>query len=303
MVNLAELYPFQSKFLPVGDWRYHYVDEGQGEPLLMIHGNPSWSFLYRDLIRAFADRYRTIAPDHIGCGFSDKPSSEAYPYRLERRVADLESFIDQLQLKNITLVVHDWGGMIGLACAVRRPELFRRLILFNTAAFPKPASKRMPWTISLCRQPLLGPLLVQGFNAFGRGAAKFCTVRPLNHQEKAGFLYPYQNWDSREAIYEFVRDIPLKESDPSYELLQETAKHLDRLQHLPTLIMWGEKDFVFDQHFLNEWRRRLPKAEVVSFPQAGHYVIEDAKQDIIARMEQFLRAHPSGTDNKDEELI
>lgn len=287
-MTLETLYPFQSHYLPLGKWRYHYVDEGQGEPMLMVHGNPSWSFLYRDLIRHFSPHYRTIAPDHIGCGLSDKPGSQGYRYTLEQRVEDLEALIDELGLHGITLLVHDWGGMIGLACAVRRPELFKRLILFNTAAFPLPATKRMPASIAVCRAPVLGPVLVQAFNAFSRGAARYCTVRKLRPEEREGYLYPYRDWQSRKAIFEFVKDIPLRPGDPAYDLLHETANKLDDLRTLPTLILWGEQDFVFDHHFLDEWRKRWPHAEIKTFPDAGHYVIEDAKAEIVSSIEDFL---------------
>src|SRR5581483_2135270 len=163
--------PFQSHFLDLDGLRYHYVDEGRGEPIVLLHGNPTWSFYYRKLILGLRDSYRTIAPDHIGCGFSDKPSDARYSYRLERRVKDLERLIDHLDLGDkVTLVLHDWGGMIGMTYAHRHPEQIRRLVILNTGAFLLPVGNPFPWSLWLCRNPLLGPMLVRRLNAFCRGS-------------------------------------------------------------------------------------------------------------------------------------
>ena len=132
-VDWRQLYPFASHTLPLGSWRYHYLDEGSGEPLLMVHGNPTWSFYWRNLILAFRDRYRVVAPDHMGCGWSDKP--QAYPYCLSTHIANLVQLIEHLDLRAVTLLVHDWGGPIGLGAALRVPDRIARLVLFNTGAF------------------------------------------------------------------------------------------------------------------------------------------------------------------------
>lgn len=285
-------YPFEANFLSLDGLRYHYVDEGSGDVLLMIHGNPSWSYLYRNLVKYFSKNYRVIAPDHIGCGRSDKPSQRDYSYKLEQRVEDLERLIVEKDLSEITLFVHDWGGMIGLACAVRNPERFKRIVLFNTAAFPIPEDKKLPISISLCRSPVLGPTLVKGFNAFSRGAAHYCSEKPLDAETKKGFLEPYNSWQNRQAIYEFVKDIPLKEGDPSYPTLKKTADNLSLLEEKPCLFLWGRKDFVFDDSILREWQRRWPQAEYKVFENAGHYVIEDAFDEIVPAVEHFFKKHP-----------
>ncbi|WP_279384383.1 alpha/beta fold hydrolase [Geotalea toluenoxydans] len=122
-MDITKHYPFTGNYLDLNGLAYHYLDEGSGDPVVMVHGNPSWSFYYRNLVLALRDRYRCIVPDHMGCGFSDKPDDDRYDYTLPRRVDDLERLLDHLQLsKNVTLVVHDWGGMIGMAYAVRHPE-------------------------------------------------------------------------------------------------------------------------------------------------------------------------------------
>src|SRR5947209_19836323 len=152
--------------------RLHCLDEGEGEPVVMVHGNPTWSFYYRGLVDGLRDSYRTIVPDHIGCGLSDKPDDSRYDYTLESRIADREALLDHLGLdRGLTLVVHDWGGAIGLGYATRHPERVSRLVILNTAAFHLPKTKAFPWPLWLCRDTPLGAFLVRGLNAFCRGTA------------------------------------------------------------------------------------------------------------------------------------
>jgi haloalkane dehalogenase len=288
-----EGYPFQGRHLDLGGVRLHYLDEGAGEPVVMLHGNPTWSFYYRNLVLNLRDSYRTIVPDHMGCGLSDKPDDSRYSYTLERRVRDVETLLDHLDVKSdITLVVHDWGGMIGMAYAVRHPERIARLVILNTGAFHLPPTKRFPWQLSFCRNALFGPLLVRGLNAFCRGAARnCCTRRPMSAEARAGYLLPYDSWANRIAVLRFVQDIPLAAGNPSYALVSEVQERLERLRDVPMLICWGMRDFVFDEHFLAEWQRRFPAAEVHRFADAGHYVLEDAGDETVPLIRQFLRAH------------
>lgn len=289
---MTDLYPFEGRFFDLDGIRMHYLDEGSGPPVVLLHGNPTWSFFYRDLLRALSPHCRVIVPDHVGCGRSDKPSARDYDYTLGRRVSDLEALLDHLGLDaGVTLGVHDWGGMIGMAAAVRRPQRIARLIIFNTAAFPLPAAKRLPWEIAVCRNPLLGSWLVRGLNAFARGAARKCVVRgPLPPAVRAGFLAPYDSWAHRIAVHRFVTDIPLRPTDRAWPLLEQTAAGLETLRGRPTLICWGERDFVFDTTFLAEWIRHFPEAEVHRFADAGHYLLEDAGDEIIPRVAAFVSA-------------
>ncbi len=290
---MSTLYPFQPHYHEVSGHRLHYVDEGAGETVLMVHGNPSWSFLYRDLIRELQGDHRTVAPDHIGCGRSDKPDDSSYNYTLTSRVSDLNSLVEELNLRDITLVVHDWGGMIGMAWAVQNVDRLSRLVVMNTAAFPLPATKRIPASLSLARTPGLGALLVRGGNAFARGAVRTCVTRtPMSKDVAAGYLEPYDSWAHRIAVHRFVQDIPLKEGDRAWDIVRGTADSLDRLTGLPMLICWGLKDFVFDGEFLYEWTVRFPSAEVHRFPDCGHYVLEDASQEIVLLVRDFIEAHP-----------
>lgn len=287
-------YPFQGKFLQLGPLKYHYLDEGAGDPVVMLHGNPSWSFYYRHLVRELRSDYRVIVPDHIGCGLSDKPADSLYSFTLKQRVDDLEALLDHLNLKsNITLVVHDWGGMIGMAYATRYPERIARLVILNTAAFHLPESKPLPMTLRICRDTQFGAFLVQGLNAFARGAALVgCKRNRMSAELRKAYCAPYDCWQHRVATLRFVQDIPLQEGDSGYDIVSEVEENLQQFSKLPICICWGEKDFVFDRHFLDEWRRRLPEAEVHSFADCGHYILEDAKAEVIPIIRQFLTENP-----------
>ena len=302
---MSDLYPFQGHFLSLSPGgttrsgehgprlRLHYLDEGSGEPVVMVHGNPTWSFYYRNLVLGLRGCHRTIVPDHIGCGLSDKPRDAEYPYTLARRAEDLETLLDHLGItKDITLVVHDWGGMIGMVYATRYPERIRRLVIMNTAGFLMPKTKRLPWSLWLCRSTPLGPFLVRGLNAFCRTAARICSQRPLPKEIRSAYLEPYDSWRHRIAVLRFVQDIPLGPKDPSYDLVRQVNANLDKLRALPMLICWGEQDFVFDRHFLAGWTGRFPNAELHCFPDAGHYVLEDAGDRIIPLVQRFLAAPP-----------
>jgi pimeloyl-ACP methyl ester carboxylesterase len=269
----------------------HYVDEGPRDApvILMLHGNPTWSFYWRRLISAFRLSHRVIAPDHIGCGKSDKPGDDTYSYRLAQRVEDIEALVEQLGLRDITLAVHDWGGMIGMGWAHRHPDLVARLVVLNTAAFPMPSTKRLPASLWLARDTKAGALLVRGFNAFARGATRLAVTRVrLPKEVRDGLCAPYDSWAHRRAVLRFVQDIPLREGDPSFSLVREVGEHLHQFNDRPVLICWGDRDFVFDEHFLRVWKSALPDAEVHQFPDCGHYVLEDAPAEIEQLVRRFL---------------
>ena len=291
--TLAE-YPFPRRFFSCHGHNLHYLDEGEGEPVVMVHGNPSWSYYYRNLVTELAPFYRCIAPDHIGCGLSDKPDDKDYDYHLEQRIDDLDALLTHLGVtQDITLVLHDWGGMIGMGYAARYPERIKRLVLLNTAAFHLPASKPLPLALKICRNAALGTLLVRGFNAFSSAASRVGVKRhPMTSQVRKSYVAPYNNWANRIATLRFVQDIPLRPSDRGYLLVSDIEASLAQFTQIPTLICWGHKDFVFDHHFLKGWKSRLPNAEYKEFPDCGHYILEDASDEVIPAIRRFLSAHP-----------
>jgi haloalkane dehalogenase len=291
---MSDLYPFENNFLELNGLKYHYLDEGQGDPVVMVHGNPSWSFYYRDLTKALRSSHRVIVPDHIGCGLSEKPGVADYSYTLRQRVDDLEALLEHLAvLERITLVVHDWGGMIGMAYACRHPERIARLVVLNTAAFHLPAGKKFPLALKICRDTALGNFLVLKLNLFALMAARVgCKRNPMSEALRGAYCAPYDTPADRIATLRFVQDIPLKPGDPGFDLVSQVEDSLERFADLPMTICWGLKDFVFDKHFLKEWQRRFPAAEVHVFTDCGHYILEDAKDEVIPIIEQFLAAHP-----------
>ena len=292
-------YPFASCYASVNGQRMHYLDEGDRDaaPLVMVHGNPSWSFFFRRPVMALRDSCRCIVPDHIGMGLSDKPGEDSYEYSLERRIDDLEALLAELGVvNNITLVLHDWGGMIGMGYACRHPDRVSRLIIMNTAAFHLPRGIRFPWQLTLARSPA-GALLVSGLNAFCRGAVKHCvTRRPMAAAVAAAYLAPYDTWAHRLAVLRFIQDIPLHPGDRSYTIVSNIENSLNLFNSTPMLICWGLRDFIFSEGFLNEWCRRFPHAEVHRFSDAGHYLLEDAGEEVIAAVQRFVNL-PAGHDH------
>jgi haloalkane dehalogenase len=275
--------------------RYHYVDEGQGDVLLMVHGNPTWSFYWRNLILALAPKYRVIAIDHIGCGLSDKPRN--YPYHLAQHIENLVQAVERLDLGDVTLVGHDWGGTIGLGAALRARRRFARFVLFNTAAF---RSTHMPWRIRACRVPWLGRLAVQGFNGFARSALRMAVRHHerMTSDVRAGMLAPYDTWAHRQAIYRFVADIPMSPRHPSYAALTQLETHLPLLAARPCLLAWGMRDWCFTPRYLERFIEIFPRAEVHRFSDAGHFVVEDAHERIAPAIDAFLQRNPLSSASK-----
>jgi haloalkane dehalogenase len=252
----------------------------------MLHGNPTWSFFYRSLVRALSPEVRCIVPDHLGCGFSDKPAG--WSYDLAGHIANLERLMLALDLRRITLVLHDWGGPIGFGFARRHPELIARLVILNTAAFPGKA----PLRLRVCRAPGVGEFLVRRLNAFAGLAPRFAAARRLSAGARRGLALPYRTAADRIAVARFVQDIPLSAADPSWKELCAIEASLQRFRALPTCIVWGERDFVFTPRFREEWERRFPQAEVHSLQDAGHWLLEDAPEEVGSIVRAFLEGHP-----------
>lgn len=291
-----EHFPFTPRWFRLGKDRLHYVDEGNGPVLLFVHGNPTWSFHWRRLLTALAPQYRVIAFDHLGSGLSDKPRRG--PYGLTCHSRHLAEFLDFLAPGPVTLVAHDWGGAIGLHCALfERPSSFERFILFNTGAFPP---RRIPARIAVCRTPLLGKFLVQGLNVFVRGALSMAmtNARQLSATERAGILAPYPSWRSRRGIQAFLSDIPMSRSHPTWQVLEQLESNLHRLQSQPVHLIWGMRDWCFDVHCLDRLLRAFPHAEVSRIPEGGHWVVEDAPAEVQDSVLRFLaRTTPTPSRN------
>lgn len=286
----ASIYPFESKFTNINGHQMHYVDEGEGPPVVMVHGNPTWSFYFRNVINALSKNFRAIAPDHIGCGFSDKPDTGSYPYTLSSRVSDFGSFIGTLDLdEKINLVVHDWGGMIALAWAVDHPDRVNKIVITNTSGFFLPEDKQFPRTLALIKYlKIFAVPAVLGLNIFARGALYLGSETPLPGMVKKGLVEPYNSWKNRIATLKFVQDIPISEKDQSFAVVDHVQNHLNRLDASQLMFLWGAKDFVFDLTFLNEFRRRFPRAATHVFHDAGHYLFEDKPEETCRLIPAFF---------------
>jgi haloalkane dehalogenase len=282
-LGLHKVYPFRSNFLNLNGHNLHYVDEGAGRPILMLHGNPTWSFYYRNLIQTFSPKFRMIAPDHMGCGMSDKPQD--YEYSLETHIQNTYKLIKFLDLKNIILIVHDWGGAIGFGLVTRYPELFDRIVILNTAAYP---SEHIPQRINLLRQGKFGEWLTRKLNLFAWPATFMTTEKKLPRAIKEGYLLPYNSWENRVAVARFVQDIPMEKDHKTYQTLAEIASKLPTLNH-PKLILWGGKDFCFNHHFFEKWVEIYPDANAHWYAKAGHYILEDAHDEVSERIREFIR--------------
>lgn len=291
MESFETLYPFHGQRMTLaGGVQMHYLDEGAeaSAAVVMLHGNPTWSFFYRDLVKALAPRTRCIVPDHIGMGYSDKPQD--YPYTLRKHIDNLEALLEASLPPDarIVLVMHDWGGAIGMGWAVRHPERVAGLVVMNTAAF---LSSSIPFRIDICRIPLLGALAIRGGNLFARAALRMATTQPggLQGAVAAGYLKPYDSWANRIGTLRFVQDIPMHPGVPSYHALSVIQERLPLLLHVPVHIEWGARDFCFHLRFLEAWQGHFPHATVRVHAGAGHYLLEDAGAEVVPAVTAFVR--------------
>lgn len=281
---LRAIYPFEPKRFETGRGVMSYLDEGAGDDaVLMVHGNPTWSFFYRNLVLDLRGKFRCIAPDHLGCGLSDKPQD--FDFTLAEHIKNLRGLVEHLQLRRVHLVVHDWGGPIGLGTMLPQLERLGRVVILNTAAF---ADTRVPLRIRLCRAPLVGELLVRGANGFAWPATWMAVTRPLAPEIRRGYLYPYDNWAHRIATHRFVVDIPSGRNRSSDRTLAGIESALPALRHRPVLIEWGGQDFCFNRHYFDRWRQILPTAQGEYLDDAGHYVLEDARRLVNDKIASFL---------------
>lgn len=285
--ELKKLYPFSSHFLKIQYGKnvesdLHYLDEGKGEPVLCLHGNPTWSFFFRELVKSLSKTNRVIVPDHLGCGLSGRP--EDFSYRLADHIANVEKLADKLKLDNITLIVHDWGGAIGLGFAMNNLSRIRRLIVSNSAAF---VSEDVPKRIAILRSALTNDILIRRANIFSLGAVFMASAKGLRPEVKRAYLLPYDSYKKRVAVAAFVRDIPSDSSHPSYITLRNIEEKLPSLR-VPTFLLWGAKDFCFHLGFLKKWQEIFPHSQTKILDQAGHYLMEDEPVESVAAITKFM---------------
>lgn len=280
-------YHFTSHYLELEPGRLHYLDEGEGPVVILLHGNPTWSYYYRSLARLLAKNFRVIVPDHMGCGLSDKP--QKYEYTLANHIENITKLLEHLKISRTSLVAHDWGGAIGMGVATGSSRVIEKIVVLNSAAF---RSTRIPFRIRICRWPIIGKCIVKGLNGFAYPATFMAVEKKLDKRTAQAYLLPYDSWQNRIAIYEFVKDIPLEEHHRSYRTLVSIEEKLETLktESTPMLIVWGGKDFCFNDHFFKEWLRRFPNCQSHYLENGGHYLLEDEKEIVEPLIEGFLKS-------------
>jgi len=294
-LGLSQEYPFNHHFLQTTHGRMHYIDEGKGQPVLMVHGNPSWSFLYRNFVKGLSDQNRIIAPDLIGFGLSQKPN-DVDSYSIQGHVDDVDKLITSLDLNNLTLVFQDWGGPIALAVAARHPQRIKALVVLNTfGAFPPLPSMDennidLPFELDMFRAPLIGNLLVKQLGMFENMAMKMATV-DHDHLNTVKIAYTdvFTDADDRAGVMAFPQLIPDRLAHPSAQLIKHQVEPFVNNFKGPVKIFWGMQDPFFPPEMLTQWQHNLPQATTLQIDDASHYLQEDAHDKIVPVLKQFLK--------------
>jgi haloalkane dehalogenase len=277
-----ELLPFESHFADIGGATVHYLDEGSGPPLLMLHGNPTWSFLYRELIKGLRDRYRCIAPDHPGFGLSSAPAG--YGYTPAEHAAVLERLIEQLDLEDVTMMVQDWGGPIGFAVATRHPDRFSAFVIGNTWAWPKADPGTQVFSRVL-GGPIGGYLILRRNFFVKQILAGNVKRRTLPPEVMDQYRRPFPTPASRRPMHVFPRAILA-----GRPFLADVERGLDQLRDRPALIVWPTKDIAFREPERKRWEQLFPNHRTVMLEGVGHYIQEDAPQDIVDAIQSWKQA-------------
>jgi haloalkane dehalogenase len=280
-------FPYEARYTNVGGVRLHYVDEGprDARPLLMLHGNPTWSYMYRRPIALLSEGgHRCVALDHMGFGRSDKPP-ELRRYRLATHIENAAGLLDALDLTDVTLVMHDWGGPIGIGAALERPERVRALVVMNTWAWELPSF--LPPFLREFRTDGLGEILALAGNLLVESIPGGMARREPDPPMMAAYRAPFPDYWSRVGTLAFPRDIPLTERDPSAVAMARIQEGLPRLG-LPLLVVWGMRDRVFQPVFIEQWRELAGEARVVELHDASHYVVEDRPDAVASAVDEFI---------------
>ena len=285
-------FPFTPHYFDINGFQMHFVDKGSGEPIVLVHGDPSWGYLYRNFIHALSRHHRCIVPDHMGMGKSGVPQ-EPYPYRLQHHIANFENLLLHLDLRDITLVLHDWGGPVGLGFAIRHPERIKRLVLMNTWAFAPWPGGPFPRLLEIIRSAR-GEKFVLEKNGYLEPALLGTTfhIENLTQVVMDAYRAPFPTPESRLALLCWSRDIPVSEADPAYAEMKRIEHGLPQFLDTPTLLLWGMNDPVLSEPVLRTWQSIYPQAITYEIEDASHFLQEDAPARIVNWIEAFLEANP-----------
>ena len=285
-------FPFAPHYRSIEGVDMHFVDEGSGEPVVMVHGDPTWGYLYRNFIPVLSQRRRCVVPDQMGMGKSANPQERSL-YRLQQHRANLETLLLHLDLNDITLVLHDWGGPVGLGVATRHPERIKRLVLMNTWAFVPWPGGPFPRLLELIRSER-GEAFVLQKNGYLEPALRGTTYHSeqLTKIVMEAYRAPYPTPESRLALLCWSRDIPVQETDVSYAEMKQIEQGLSQFSRTPILLVWGMKDPVLSASVLHRWQQLYPHATTHELEDASHFLQEDAPERIVQWIEAFLDANP-----------
>ncbi|MEM8797090.1 MAG: alpha/beta fold hydrolase [Pseudomonadota bacterium] len=296
-LGLEAEYPFASHYMATPMGKMHYLDEGEAankSVVLALHGNPTWSFLYRSFVKGLSAERRIVVPDLIGFGLSDKPRDEG-AYSLKGHIDTIEALVVKLDLSNVTLVIQDWGGPIGLGVAARQPDRIRALVVMNTFGFYPPVDGmdpeklKLPAPLLMMRSKGLGDFIVRRLGFFERQVMKMATATKRKGPIKRAYTKIFRNPGERAGVMAFPRMIPTNTRHPSARILiEETAPYLERFMG-PAQIFWGVKDPLFPIEALTAWKKRLPQARVTEFANARHYLQDDVPDQLVSELGEFLR--------------
>jgi cis-3-alkyl-4-acyloxetan-2-one decarboxylase len=281
-------FPFEAHYARAGDASLHYLDEGPSDapPLLFAHGNPTWSYLWRRPVAELSSQgHRCIAFDHMGFGRSDKPPKLS-AYSLQRHVDNAIALIEELDLRDVTLVAHDWGGPIGLGALLGRPDRLKAVVLMNTWAWELPSF--LPPFLREFRTEGLGEILALGGNLFVESIPGGMGKREVDPVMMEAYRAPFPDYWSRAGTLAFQREIPLTERDRSAPLMASIHDRLPQLD-VPVMLIWGMRDPVFQPVFLDQWRELFPNARTVELAQAAHFLVEDDPDAVTGAITDFLR--------------
>lgn len=290
---LRPLFPWEQRSILVNGRRMAYVDEGPREarPVVLLSGNPTWGFLYRDFIGPLtAAGYRAIAPDWIGAGYSDHPRVDS-ALTLAHHIADLVSLIDQLELRGFAIVGQDWGGPQGVGAAMQRIEKLSALILMNTWLFTGCLSKfhrsPKPWTT--WHAPLIGQFFMKRIKALSQHGPSATTARGMTEVEARAYHHVFDEPDSDHVVLTWPRTIPMREGDRGWNDLKYIERRLPELARVPTILLWAPGDEVFPIETANRMKELLPHAEgPVLFDRARHFLQDDRGPDLAKAAVDFL---------------
>ena len=273
-------YPFESHYFDTKVGKMHYLDEGAGDPIIFIHGNPSWSFQFRNVIKELSNEYRCIAPDLIGFGLSDKPADWSYLPKDHAPIID--EFLESLDLKDITIVVGDWGGPIGLSYAINHPDRIKNLVITNTWLW----SVKKDWYYQMFSSFVGGPIgkfLINKRNFFARDIIPIASGKRPSKEVHLHYLKPLEKKEERIGSWVFPREVV-----GSYEWLDSLWEKRSAIKDKNTLLAWGLKDIAFREKELNRWMELFPSAKVVKFPGAGHFVAEDEPEKLVSEIVELI---------------